>query len=100
MCVYLRVKFEVSSITLTSFRQGGNFTLHHLKTNPSKPTQIRVQYSTIAAKGRREIKVNENMVLNAPLKTLSFNSFIVNENMNDNNQDSDCKFFHESLFFS
>ena len=26
MCGYLRGKFQVSSITLTSFRQGGNFT--------------------------------------------------------------------------
>ena len=26
MSVYLRVKFQVSGITLTSFRQGGNFT--------------------------------------------------------------------------
>ena len=26
MDVYLRAKFEVSSIILTSFRQGGNFT--------------------------------------------------------------------------
>ena len=26
MCVYLRAKFQVSSIILTSFRQGGSFT--------------------------------------------------------------------------
>ena len=37
MDVYLRAKFEDSSIILTSFRQEGNFTpspLPHLKTNP------------------------------------------------------------------
>ena len=36
MCVYLRAKFEVSSIILTSFRQGGgkgSFTFPHLKMN-------------------------------------------------------------------
>ena len=36
MGVYLRAKFEVSSIVLTRFRQGGgggNFTPPHLKTN-------------------------------------------------------------------
>ena len=35
MCVYLRAKFEVSSIILTSFRQkrgGGNLSPHLLKT--------------------------------------------------------------------
>ena len=35
MCVYLRTKFEVSSIILTSFRQGGVILRAlHLKTNP------------------------------------------------------------------
>ena len=35
-CVYLRAKFQVSSIILTSFRQGGKITptSPHLKTNP------------------------------------------------------------------
>ena len=43
MGVYLRAKFEVSSIILTSFRQGGNFTpLPTSKRTPKKPTQIRV----------------------------------------------------------
>ena len=44
MGVYLRAKFEVSSIILTSFRQGecGNFTPHRSKRTPKKPTQIRV----------------------------------------------------------
>ena len=35
MGVYLRAKFEVSSMILTSFRQGVVLTLiHHLKVNP------------------------------------------------------------------
>ena len=43
MFVYLRTKFQVSSITLTSFRQvGGNFTPHTSKRIPKKPTEIRV----------------------------------------------------------
>ena len=37
------------------------------------------------------------MAPNATLKTLSFNPFIVYENMNDNNQDPDLNFFHESV---
>ena len=40
------------------------------------------------------------MTPNATLKTLSFNLFIINENMNDNNQDPDLNFFHESVFSS
>ena len=47
MCVYLRATFEVSSITLMSFRlEGGNFTSSppQLKTSPpKKPTRIRVK---------------------------------------------------------
>ena len=50
MGMYLRAKSEVSSIILTSFRQGrGSFTpptpLHPLtsKRTPKKPTQIRVK---------------------------------------------------------
>ena len=44
MSVYLRAKFEVSSILLTSFRQGLILPPPtHLKTNPKKPTQIRVK---------------------------------------------------------
>ena len=35
MCVYLRTKFQVSSIILTSFRQGENLTPYR-KTNPEK----------------------------------------------------------------
>ena len=34
MGVYLRAKFELSSIIVTSFKTGGNFTAPHLKTNP------------------------------------------------------------------
>ena len=37
------------------------------------------------------------MAPNATLETPSFNPFIVNENMNDNNQDPDLNFFHESV---
>ena len=49
MAVYLRVKFEVSSVILTSFKQGrvggwGNFTPPPTsKRTPKKPTQIRVK---------------------------------------------------------
>ena len=49
MCVYLRAKFEVSRIIITSFRQG--VVLHcppppptiNSKRTPRKPTQIRVK---------------------------------------------------------
>ena len=46
MGVYLRAKFQVSSIILTSFRQGGNFTppSSTSKQTPKKPTQIRVNF--------------------------------------------------------
>ena len=46
MPVYLRTKFHVSSVILTSFRQRvGNFTPSHLTSNdtPKNPTQIRVK---------------------------------------------------------
>ena len=36
------------------------------------------------------------MAPNVTLKT-SFNPFIVHDNMNDNNQDPDLTFFHESV---
>ena len=36
------------------------------------------------------------MVSNA---RLSFNPFIVNENMNDNNRNTDLNLFHENVFF-
>ena len=39
------------------------------------------------------------MAPNATLETLSFNPFIVNENMS-NNQDLDLNFFHESVSFA
>ena len=51
MDLYLRAKFAVSSIILTSFRRGGggggaNFTPPSptSKRTPKKPTQIRVKY--------------------------------------------------------
>ena len=37
------------------------------------------------------------MAPNATLETLSFNPFIVNENMNDNNQDPGLNFLHEII---
>ena len=37
------------------------------------------------------------MAPNATLETLSFNPFIVNENMNDNNQDLGLNFLHEII---
>ena len=45
MSVYLRTKFQVSSIILASFRQGGVILprpLPNSKRVPKKPTQIRV----------------------------------------------------------
>ena len=41
-CVYLRAKFEVSSIILMSFRQRVILPLPTSKRTPKKPTQIRV----------------------------------------------------------
>ena len=53
MCMHLRSKFQVSSIILTSFRQGVILHLSppphpptHLKTNPEKLTQIRIKKQT------------------------------------------------------
>ena len=43
MGVYLRVKFEVSSIILTGFRQGVILLPPTSKRTPQKPTQIRVR---------------------------------------------------------
>ena len=45
MGAYLRAKFEVSSIILTSFRQGGQFypNLHTSKQTTKKPTQIMIK---------------------------------------------------------
>ena len=42
------------------------------------------------------------MAQNVILETFSFNSFVVNENMNDTNQDPDLNFFHfhESVFLT
>ena len=37
------------------------------------------------------------MLRNATLDTLSFNPFIVNENMNHKNQNPDLNFFHKSI---
>ena len=44
MCVYLRAKFEVYSIILTSFRQkrgGGNLSPHLLKTGGRREGRVR-----------------------------------------------------------
>ena len=47
MCVYLRTIFQVSSIIVTRFRQGGEGILFPppptSKRTPKKPTQIRVK---------------------------------------------------------
>ena len=45
MCGYLRTKFQVSSISLTSFRQGVILPLPPTtsKRTPKKPTQIRAK---------------------------------------------------------
>ena len=51
MNVYLRAKFQVSIISLRSFRQGGNFIPPpNSKRTPKKPTQIRIKelYYSIA----------------------------------------------------
>ena len=49
MCVYLRTKFQVSSIVLTSFRQVVEVVLlPNLKTTPKKNTQIRVKLFDIS----------------------------------------------------
>ena len=56
-CVYLRAKFQVSSITLTSFRQGREGVIHSSSYRPTskrtskKPTQITVnkEDATISA---------------------------------------------------
>ena len=45
MSVYLRAKFQVSSITLTSFRLGVILPPPTSKRTPKKPTQIRVKCS-------------------------------------------------------
>ena len=37
------------------------------------------------------------MAPNATLEILSFNPFVVNENMNDKNQHPELNFFHESI---
>ena len=54
MSVYLRAKFEVSSIILTSFRQGGGIIYRPPPTSkrtPKKPTQIRLTW----VKEKREL---------------------------------------------
>ena len=47
MCVYLRTKLQISSVILTSFRQGGrdNFSPQSptSKRMPEKPAQIKVK---------------------------------------------------------
>ena len=44
--VYLRTKFQVSIIILTSFRQGVILSPHTSKRTPKKPTQIRINKKT------------------------------------------------------
>ena len=52
MSVYLRAKFQVSNIILTSFRQGvillpSRAHTHTSKQTPKKPTQVRVNSDTL-----------------------------------------------------
>ena len=50
MCVYLRAKFEVSSIILTNFRQGGrgNFSPLPPKNEPLKsPLRLRLNVNVV-----------------------------------------------------
>ena len=57
MCVYLRAKFEFSSIILKSLDRAGNFTPSPLTTSKptaKKPTQIRVKSSPLGG-GRKLI---------------------------------------------
>ena len=66
MCVYFRSKFEVSSIILTSFRQGdGNFTPSPLnfKTNPLK-TKPRLRLTMLVNNRLNSFVVNLNIILN------------------------------------
>ena len=42
------------------------------------------------------LKVSSGQI-KSTLETMSFNPFIVNENMNKNNQEPDLNFFHESV---
>ena len=56
MGVYLRAKFEVSSIILTSFRQGVILLPPTSKRTPKKPTQIRVKENVTCFKHTAMIK--------------------------------------------
>ena len=49
MDVYLRAKFEASSVILTSFRQGVILPHPTSKRTPKKPTQIRVKNCLLLA---------------------------------------------------
>ena len=63
MCVYLRAKFEVSSIILTSFRQARSFnppSSPPSKRTPKKPTQIRVNPSPL--EGVHKMTLSQNTV--------------------------------------
>ena len=60
MCVYLRAKFEVSSIILTSFRQARLFYSPPSKRTPKKPTQIRVNPSLL--EGVHKMTLSQNTV--------------------------------------
>ena len=60
MCVYLRAKFEDSSIILTSFRQARSFYSLPSKRTPKKPTQIRVNPSLL--EGVYKMTLSQNTV--------------------------------------
>ena len=61
MCVYLRAKLEVSSLTLTSFRQGV-ILLHPPtpKRTPKKPTQVRVKGISVFSNFKTKVVTNLN----------------------------------------
>ena len=60
MGVYLRATFEVSSITLTGFRQGRYIYHPYLK----KPTQIRVKGAFLIHLSRKVPAATETLIFN------------------------------------
>ena len=51
MCVYLRIKFQDSSVIVKIFRWGdGGGVLKKKKTKPKKPTKVRVNITNVSEK--------------------------------------------------
>ena len=97
MRVHLRAKFEVSSIILTSFRQGwgwgGSFTPPNSKQTPKKPTRIRVKVNSVILKHElwscllpRKILLTENCIARSLLQ-------------NNNSNNNDKKFFLTNVLY-